>query len=1315
MEKIDYKDNCYQSDKKVIFVFESFETTLRNEIKQKAKLNANEIRYILIQINEAIKYLDQRDINEILISPDTIAINKHNDFNSINLINLFPYYKIDFSKSKYKSNSYFSPEIPEKFNSNNENYNNNYDKISKSTIRIINNKSFLWSIGVLIYELFFGRCPLERISLEKEINESLKNLNDSENTDLYDLMSNLLINDKDKRITWDNYIHHKFFLSLAPDVVYKILFEKEIKETTENVDLYSKEIYDDNIEVLSRLNFKNLLILNLAHNHIENMEIFNKEVFKNLKVLILEENEIVNVGSKKLLTNFNNLEYLFLCSNLVYNTNSFSDMNYNNLRYLSLLQNNILDISFLSECNLINLNILNLSDNQIYDISCLDKMNFPDLEELYMKKNKIIDISIFQKVHFPKLKKLFLNNNEIREINVFENNIFDNLEVLNLENNSIKNINYLEKVKFKSTLKELYLSNNPIELYDSLNLCYFSSLKISDLSLSNDNLKILSIKLKLYGHNMKNQKNNISILFVPFDLINIKKYNFLNYINSFKILANKDNTIEEITHFFFKYVLEIKNFQNLRHSINFKILSEKKFTDNNEISSNTIISYLDPKNIIKEKININSFFLFNEFNILHEKKNKYNRIPNYINYIDNKYNLKIKCPFIKKDEIFEKGIPQLIDEKELLSSFLNNNYYYDKFPFIYINEQYFEGFLKYLEDNKKYQIYKDILIFKKLIVSSTNKITNSHSNHQKIIAEVIENINYYSFEDVTQIINGIKQTIKGNYIEIINEYIMTIFELLSECLLFIVKEKANYYICPECKSPILFIDNYKEENDKKEIIKLEKDITLNKSIKLCNNIAKCLISSFDSSKYINLKNSYFKEFQNYIPANPPKNPKYINVIYHDENYEEYSSSINEDARSFRRVTNGTFIFSNSFESFETIMLGIKNDKKNKNNENNRFLLITTGSTFLKVYKYLNENNYLNYINNIGIYCWDKSKYEYLMNNPQEYPKLKGIFTDPEEVNFFIEENSSKDNKIFQILKLVSYKDYIHKYYLLHKIIAEYYNNTKQKTYDCAISLLSNFLEKKNNEDFFEGLKTFETNRDYEVITEYTSERIYGKLNNWLLNLQSEAYEKIAYFIGILMYKLNDYGIQQKKMNKNNLILYRGMCISYLDAISYQIYKGKVICFQTFFSTTTNKKTAQEFSLGDNIDEKEKKEKYQFSTMIKINNNYKEDLYPLCFDISGLSEFKEEEEFLYHPYTFFRIKKISIDYKIYQLKLELEAINKKEILEVKINENNIIKYNKKENIIEIKEKKDEDENEDKSDDDEIDEENDNDEENKEIDL
>ncbi len=107
-----------------------------------------------------------------------------------------------------------------------------------------------------------------------------------------------------------------------------------------------------------------------------------------------------------------------------------------------------------------------------------------------------------------------------------------------------------------------------------------------------------------------------------------------------------------------------------------------------------------------------------------------------------------------------------------------------------------------------------------------------------------------------------------------------------------------------------------------------------------------------------------------------------------------------------------------------------------------------------------------------------------------------------------------------------------------------------------------------------------------------------------------------------MYKLNYYGIQQKKMNKNNLILYRGMCISYLDAISYQIYKGKVICFQTFFSTTTNKKTAQDFSLGDNIDEKEKKEKYQFSTMIKINNNYKEDLYPLCFDISGLSEFKE---------------------------------------------------------------------------------------------
>ena len=1291
MDKIDKKNNCYQSKDKIIFVYEHFETTLRNEMKQKGKFKLDEIKYILIQINEAIKYLNQRNINEVIVSPDTIGINKKDNFYSINLFNLFPYYKLknnsQYMKFKFNSLLYLSPEIPIKFNKKNcfdiQKEDLNDDKISKSLIRTTNTTSYLWNIGVLIYELYFGEYPFKKDVFEND-SDIVLNLKQSESKDFDNLVSNLLIVDKDKRLKWDNYINHTFFLNLEPDKVYQNLYEKKINSLTEEIDLFAEEIYDDNIEILSRINFKNLLLMNLAHNHIESMEIFNKEVFKNLKVLILEKNEIKNVGSKNLLNSFTNLEILILSSNLIYSIYSLIDMKFNNLSYLSLSKNKIVDISFLSQTELTNLNTLNLSDNQIYDISSLEKMNFPYLEELNLKNNQIVNIDVFQKTNFPKLVILLLNNNSIMDINIFEKNIFENLEILNLEDNKIKNIQCLNNVSFKITLKELYLSNNPIEVYDSLNLCYFSSLKISDLSLSDKNLKFLSIKLKLYGYKMNNQLNNISILFVPFNLIKKKDFHSLNYKNSFKVIANKNNDIEEIKDFFFKTVLEMSDSEkdSKRNLVNFRIIPEEINNYNIEINNSTIFAYLDPYNIIKEKNKINTFYLINEYNILHEKINNYNKLPNFINNIDDIGNNTFKCPY-KKEEDPQYLFPRLVDDNELLSYFLDKKYYYNKFPIIIINSDYYENILKFLENNKKYQFYKNNPVFLKMLISSINNYKYTHSKDKGVVAEVVENKDFYSYQIVNEIIQKIKVSLKGNYIKIINNYIITIFNLINEYLIFILKLNTYYYICPNCKNPILYINNYDKNKNVNQIIQ-EQDITLKKSVKICNNITKSLLSIFDNLSNVNLKNNDFinNKPKEYIPANPPKKTKFINVIYHDENYADYSDNINEDARQFRKCTNGTFIFSNSMDSFKTIINGIERDKKNKNN---KFLLITTGSTFVKIYDFLKESNFLNYISNIGIYCMNKPKYEHLMENPQ-YPELKGIFTDGEEVTYFIEENSLETNKIFQILKLVTYKDYILKYYKLHQIISGYYINTENKeSYKIAIDLLNEFLNNENkndNEELFEGLKTFETNKEYEVITEYTGDRIYKKLNGWLLNLEREPIEKIAYFIGALMYKLNDYGMNYKKMNKENLILYRGICINYLDALSYQIYKGKIICFQTFFSSTKNEKTAEDFAMGDYKTDEEKKKDYQFSTIIEINNSYKEGLYPICFNISELSDYKDEEEYLFNPYNFFKLKDFSIDFEKNELRLKLDAINKKEVLEIQIKEGKKIVYNKKEQLIEI---------------------------------
>jgi hypothetical protein len=291
---------------------------------------------------------------------------------------------------------------------------------------------------------------------------------------------------------------------------------------------------------------------------------------------------------------------------------------------------------------------------------------------------------------------------------------------------------------------------------------------------------------------------------------------------------------------------------------------------------------------------------------------------------------------------------------------------------------------------------------------------------------------------------------------------------------------------------------------------------------------------------------------------------------------------------------------------------------------------------------------------------------------------------------FILDNSSENNKIFEVLKLVTYKDYTSEFYKLHEIISENYSGKQNdNSFDTAINLLNEFINKEKyelkEEDLFSGLETFRTNDGEEIIKEYTKETIYKDINNWLLNLDNLAYQKVSYFVGQLMYKLNDLGKTNNLGYKKNkpITLYRGMYINYLDALSYQIHKGRKICFQTFVSTSKNEEVARNFSEEEDIDERKKE--FKFCLLIKIKHQWKEEFCPLCFNIASISNIEEEEEYLFHPYTFFKINDLKVDYKTNQIQLKVVTINKREILEEKINKNTKIHYNKIDKVIEVKDK------------------------------
>ena len=77
-----------------------------------------------------------------------------------------------------------------------------------------NEKCDLWSIGVIIYVLYFKHYPYEGSDIDEildKINQTGQNLETTNNSDLNDLIKQLLITDPEKRLSWQEYFNHPFF------------------------------------------------------------------------------------------------------------------------------------------------------------------------------------------------------------------------------------------------------------------------------------------------------------------------------------------------------------------------------------------------------------------------------------------------------------------------------------------------------------------------------------------------------------------------------------------------------------------------------------------------------------------------------------------------------------------------------------------------------------------------------------------------------------------------------------------------------------------------------------------------------------------------------------------------------------------------------------------------------------------------------------------------------------------------------------------------------------------------------------------------
>ena len=377
-----------------------------------------------------------------------------------------------------------------------------------------------------------------------------------------------------------------------------------------------------------------------------------------------------------------------------------------------------------------------------------------------------------------------------------------------------------------------------------------------------------------------------------------------------------------------------------------------------------------------------------------------------------------------------------------------------------------------------------------------------------------------------------------------------------------------------------------------------------------------------------------------------KSKKYnLNILYYDEHLKDYEE--NSDNCSFIEMNiNGTFYGCHNFNLFKIVCEKIIKNKK-------EFILISSGSSAKKVFDYCSN---IKEIREFYIYCFQKEKYLSFMN---QYSKLKGvynIFSDLKNKLYNIREmkieNISSSNLIFfedySRIYIKLHYEFIRKYslyklfkskrcnesqflYLVEKKYPNFLNTAKQlfpKKDEIIEFFIKNIGESPQYiYNIFQNDDNILDDNIKNYIHNYTYEGFYYKyLNKFLRGGNFDAFRILSSHVAKFIFKLYDFR-EKNISNQKNSNLYRRMYVHPGDIRPYSNSVGKVICYPSFTSTS-----------------------------IKINgfnpnkNNYLDELVLLIIEqnntkstvlISQFSNFPGEEEYLFLPFSFFKIKKVEI--------------------------------------------------------------------------
>ena len=653
--------------------------SLEDLLKEKKRFTVNEIKDILTQLNEVFKIMNNKHIMHRDLKPDNIFINYPNLENKA----IYQVKLGDFGFSKQLNNSseaataigtpmYASPEKLRNL-------------ITEQRIPY-NSKSDLWSLGVIIYELYFGELPFypTENSVESLYNniiihqKPLKSI--QEDAILQNLLDKIFEVDPQRRISWNDYFKHRFFDE----------FNQENYKNKKEFDLGDNLKNNENFSCFTAINKKS-----------------------NEKVLVKKYNIFFcqkNIGLFK--NSFQN------CSDLKNNENSLNFLNiymkgdYYYIEYKfvegQILSNYIKNKSF-NEKDLQS-KIQKFSSNLINEID-IKKINFSILttDSIIILKNgnlKLFDFGFYKALLPENIQKEYfipspseMNNPQINT-NVLNFGIilFKILFKQNLTFTNEREINLPEKPKISNELLNFFSHC----LYKKINLRYkwsdfrndywLNPEKINKNILKNENLrKILNYFENKYKiiceYFINNEKFLMEFLFEKYLFIIFILIEFNMIIKIFDVNKTKFNEQEE---FFFveknknnaKYEFASVDLKKFKFKEIFETENEEKNTERLNLLKTFRINLLDLKiketleNIFKKMINIKKNLFM---------KDGFYFIKNYIEYFKNSDYNELMQDFVKNNKKISQFYCEYIITMQI---YLSSNNYKNNNKFKIINKMF---------------------------------------------------------------------------------------------------------------------------------------------------------------------------------------------------------------------------------------------------------------------------------------------------------------------------------------------------------------------------------------------------------------------------------------------------------------------------------------------------------------------------------------------------------------------------------------------------------------------------------------------------